>query len=297
MTDKRCAFLRMADTTGWSIDADLAFAPLAERGWDCDWLAWQTPGADWDSWDAVYLAATWDYPDEPGRFLEVLEAVDRSRAVLVNPLELVRWNLAKTYLRDLESRGAAIVPSAWFERFDAAAVDACFDAWSADRLIIKPVVSTNAAHTWVLRRPVGEELLSTVADTFRHRAHVVQPFIDSILTEGEYSLFYIGGEFTHGIRKVPAPGDFRVQEEHGASIAPVTPEASLLATADRVMATVRPAPVYARCDFVRDAAGAFRVMELELIEPSLYLRMCEAAAPRFADALDRYVRGYRGADR
>jgi len=91
----------MEDTSGWSIDADLAFAPLAELGWRAEWLPWQREGVDWSVFDAVYPAATWDYPEHPERFLAVLEAIDRSSAVLVNALELIRWNIPKTYLRDL----------------------------------------------------------------------------------------------------------------------------------------------------------------------------------------------------
>lgn len=284
---KRCAFLRMADTSGWSIDADLAFEPLARLGWECEWLAWRTPGVAWGDWDVVYLAATWDYPEDPERFLAVLGEIDRSRAVLVNPFELVRWNLAKTYLRDLEAAGADIVASRWYEDFDADALATCHDAFDSGRLIVKPVVSTNAADTYVVERGTAVDDLAAV---FAGRAHVVQPFIDTILTGGEISLFYIGGRYSHGIRKVPVPGDFRVQEEHGADITSTRPEPRLLATADRVMASVVPQPLYGRIDFVCDRHDVHRVMELELIEPSLYLRMDAAAPERFARALDRYVR-------
>jgi len=279
----------MADTSGWSIDADLAFAPLARLGWQCEWLSWRSPAIRWDDWDAVYLAAPWDYPDDPEGFLAVLEAVERSRAILLNPLDLVRWNIPKTYLRDLERRGADIVPSIWPVRFDAPMLDAFFDAFDNATIVVKPLVSTNAANTWVLDRPVDPATVAMVGRSFARRAFVVQRFIRNILTDGEYSLFYIGGECSHAIRKLPKPGDFRVQEEHGSSITAVTPEPRLLQTADAVMALVQPEPVYGRADFVRDDDGIFRVMELELIEPSLYLRMNAAAPERFARALDDYV--------
>jgi len=87
MPERRCAFLRMADASGWSIDADLAFGPLDNLGWYCEWLCWRDRDELWDDWDAVYLAAPWDYPDDPNGFLEVLGIIDRSRAVLLNPLE------------------------------------------------------------------------------------------------------------------------------------------------------------------------------------------------------------------
>ncbi len=293
MFDYRCAFLTMQDTTGWSIDADMAFPPLAERGWRCEWLPWRTPGIDWDRWDAVFPAATWDYPDDPEAFLRVLKDVDRSSAILVNDLELVRWNIPKTYLRDLEAGGAAIVPSRWYDRYADLDLSAALDALGG-AIVIKPVISSNADRTYLLETPVAADVERELSAAFAQRAFLVQPFIDSIRTEGELSLFYVGGAFSHAIRKVPKTGDFRVQEEHGADIRAVDPGATLVACADRVLSLVTPTPLYARCDFVRDAAGVHRLMELELIEPSLYLRMDEGAAERFAAAFDRHLRARMG---
>lgn len=290
----RAAFLTMADTGGWSIDSDLAFAPLERLGWRCEWQPWNADDVDWDSFDAVYIAATWDYPDDPDAFLLVMERIEQSSATLVNPIDLVRWNIPKTYLRDLEQRGAAIVPSRWYDRFDECSLDEEFAVFATQRLIVKPVVSTNANNTFLLQQPVEPNLLDRIAAVFAERAFVVQPFIEAIRDEGEFSLFYIGGELSHGIRKVPKRGDFRVQEEHGADIRAVAPGPELRRVADAVMSLVEPAPLYARCDFVRDASAIYRVMELELIEPSLYLRMDTDAPARFATAFDAHVSRIRG---
>ncbi|MBT8075823.1 MAG: hypothetical protein KJN61_05090, partial [Gammaproteobacteria bacterium] len=124
---------------------------------------------------------------------------------------------------------------------------------------------------------------------FAERAFMVQPFIENIRSEGEFSLFYIDGELSHAIQKIPKSGDFRVQEEHGASIVRVKPGENLRAVADAVLRLVEPAPVYARVDFVRATGDQFLLMELELIEPSMYLRMDESAARRFASALNGYI--------
>lgn len=300
---RRCAFLTMDSTEGWSIDADLGIAPLEARNWTVDWVPWRTPDVAWDRYDAVYIGVPWDYPQDVDGFLRVLERIDRSRAVLINDLSLVRWSLAKTYLRDLERRGADIVPSLWYERMPRGELASWFERLETRRLIVKPVVSTNATDTFLLTEDAadasmgdhgrttqdaraGEELL---LQTFRDRAFVVQPFIDNIRTEGEYSLFYFGDEFSHAIRKLPKRGDFRVQEEHGADVRAIEPEPAMIASADRVLRLVEPKPVYARIDFVRGADGRFLLMELELIEPSMYLRMDPAAPERFAAAIDRYV--------
>ncbi|MDX1507694.1 MAG: hypothetical protein R3358_05405, partial [Woeseiaceae bacterium] len=115
----RCAYLTMDDIGDFVTDADLSFAPMQALGWSIDMVSWRETGVDWSAYDAVYICTPWDYPEDPAEFMRLLEAIDTSRAVLVNDIELVRWTLEKTYLRDLETRGADIVPSAWFGHFDA----------------------------------------------------------------------------------------------------------------------------------------------------------------------------------
>lgn len=280
----------MLDPGDFVTDYALAIPPMEKLGWQVVEVPWRSPDVDWNDFDAVYICTPWDYPDHVDEFLAVLESIERSKAVLVNPLTLVRWTLRKSYLRDLEARGAAIVPSSWQHGFDAAVVNQCFAGFGTDKLVIKPLVGANAADTYVLSRPLEGAVIEKLASVFRGRDCFVQPFIDSVETEGEFSLFYFGGDYSHAILKTPQAGDFRVQEEHGADIAAVTAAAELVDTATRVIALVEPQPLYARADFLRDARGRFLLMELEIIEPSLYLRMDESAPMRFARAFDRYVR-------
>jgi len=264
---------------------------LQALGWRIDTVAWRSPEADWNAYDAVYIGTPWDYPEDLAHFIRVLERIDRSGAVLVNDFELVRWGVPKTYLRDLETRGADVVPSLWFDGLLPEQLSSFFQTLRSDRLVIKPVVSTNATDTFLLDRNNAVDKAELLLDTFRDRAFVVQPFIENIRTEGEYSLFYLGGTLSHAIQKVPKARDFRVQEEHGASIKALVPDVSLVACADRILGLVKPQPVYARCDLVRGPDGRFLLMELELIEPSMYLRMHPEAPQRFAVAFDRYVAG------
>ena len=137
-------------------------------------------------------------------------------------------------------------------------------------------------------------LQSELVRVFADRPFVVQTFIENIQTEGEFSLFYFNREFSHATLKVPKSGDFRVQEEHGSRVLSITPEPALLDTGNKVLALVEPMPAYARADFVRGPDGRFLIMELELVEPSMYLRMDPAAPGRFATAFDRYVRERKG---
>jgi len=279
----------MENTDGWSIDADLGFPPLEALGWNVEAVRWRSEAPDWNRYDAVYIGVPWDYPEDPQRFLNLLATIDASRAILVNPLPLVHWSLAKTYLRDLEQGGADIVPSLWYEKMDAGLLEATFRAHDTDRIIVKPVVSTNATHTFLLTLDLARDLADTLQATFANRPFVVQPFIENIQREGEFSLFYFNRELSHATLKIPKRGDFRVQEEHGAEVLAVAAEPALIEAGERAMQLVTPMPAYARADFVRGPDGRFLVMELELIEPSMYLRMDAKAPRRFAVAFDAYV--------
>ena len=265
----------------------LLHAPLAARGWSVDEIPWREHGVNWDAYEAVIIRTPWDYQSDPDRFLAVLDTVERSTARLENPLELVRWNLHKTYLRDLEARGLPIVPTRWLDRLDAAMLPSLFTALGAEEIVAKPVVGANADDTFRMRR--GDPF-SAVAEAFSDRACMVQPFVRSVVDEGEFSLFYFGETYSHAILKTPAPLDFRVQEEHGGTIRTVSPEPALRHAADAVMATLTPSPLYARIDFVR-LDGAFALMEVELIEPSLYFPYDDTSPERFADAFVRRMAG------
>lgn len=292
---RRGAYLTMEHTDGWAIDVDLCIEPLHDLGWEVEAVPWRAETApDWNRFDAVYIGVPWDYPEDPARFLDLLETIDNSDAILVNDLSLVRWSLAKTYLSDLQAGGADIVPSLWLDVFDPDAVADAFDRWNTDMVIVKPVIGTNATDTCRIAREQWPDRIAELLATFGDRPVIVQPFITGIRDEGEYSMFYFDRVFSHAIRKVPQPGDFRVQEERGAEILAIDPDAALLGTADRVMALVEPKPVYARGDFIRGNDGRFLVMELELIEPSMYLRMDADAPGRFARAFDSYVRKTAG---
>lgn len=281
---RRCAYLTMDDFGDFVSDADLSFAPMAELGWVVDMVPWRSD-VDWGNYDLVYICTPWDYQDDVAAFIDVLQRIEDSSATLVNSLELVHWNLEKNYLRDLESRGAAIVPSLFHDHFDSSDVDGWFRAHDTGRIVVKPLVGANADHITVLQRPVAAALVKILHETYASRPFFVQPFMDSVMTEGEYSTFFFDGDFSHAILKRPGAGDFRTQEEHGADILSVTAPRALIDTAHDVVAMVEPRPVYVRADFVRDDAGDFLVMELELIEPSLYLRTDPGAAARFAKAL------------
>ena len=283
---RRCAYLTMDDISGFVSDADLSIEPMAELGWSVDMVPWRR-AVDWNDYELVYICTPWDYQNDVDAFLEVLESIEHSSARLVNGLALVRWNLEKTYLRELEMRGADIVPSRFFDRFDADEVASCFDEYRTGKIVLKPVVGANSDNIFVLTAPLPDDVTGELQRVFARRPFFVQPFVDNVQSEGEYSLFFFGGNYSHAILKKPKEGDFRSQEEHGADILSVEAPAALVDTAQHVLGVVNPQPVYVRADFVRGAGDRFLLMELELIEPALYFRTDPASAARFAQALVR----------
>ena len=284
-----CAFLTMDDADAFVVYDREAVAPLAALGWTVDEVPWRS-GADWSRWDAVVVRSPWDYHDAPAEFFDVLEDIDRQTR-LENPLPVMRWNLIKTYLRDLDAAGVPTVPTLWADGLTADLIADAARQWG--ETVAKPQVSANADGTFRLAGAVPgggaddpetwDEPLAALAD----RPCMVQPFLRSVVEEGEFSVFAFGGEVSHAILKTPARGDFRVQEEHGGRIRSVSPGDDLLAVTEAALAAVpwtRPL-LYARVDAVRLDDGSLAVIELELIEPSLYFPYGPGSAERFAAAL------------
>lgn len=288
---KRCAFLTLEDPSGFVIDDHLAYGPLADLGWRVEAIPWSRPGVAWAAYDAVVIRSTWDYTADPDKFLLVLAEIEQSGAPLFNGLEVVRWNLNKTYLRDLAARRAPIVPTVWREQLRPGELPSVLDELDTDQAVVKPVVGAGAVGAFRLdRRRLSPEEADAVEAYYARRALMVQPFVQSVVSEGEYSLFYFNGEYSHAILKTPQVGDFRVQEEHGGDIQSVVADDAQRDLADRAVRAVGGALLYARVDLVQgQGEDGYWLIELELIEPSLYLRMDSEAPRRFALALDSCV--------
>jgi len=284
-----CALLTMSDIGDYIAYDHLLIAPLARMGWQAELVPWDVP-TDWDRYQAVIIRSPWDYQDRLEQFMQVLQQIECSRAKLFNPLSIVQWNHDKRYLQQLQQRGCVIVPTCFVEQITATDVARAFAHFGSDRLILKPVISAAALNTHVLRRDDWASTWPTIQPAFHQRVAMLQPFIDAVLTEGEYSLFYFSGEFSHAIVKRPRPGDFRVQEEYGSRLQNIEPKQDLLLAADQALQITRAITetdlLYARIDLVRLADGTAAIMELELIEPSLYFSMDAASPERFAAAFD-----------
>jgi glutathione synthase/RimK-type ligase-like ATP-grasp enzyme len=240
---------------------DALRGPFAARGMHVEDIAWDDPKADWSSYAAVLIGTTWDYWDHLEKFLATLELIE-TQTQLFNGAALVKWNGRKTYLRQLEAKGAKLIPTLWLDVCDEAAVTAAFVTLGSDDVVFKRQVGAGAKDQHRLKR--GEPV--------PHMPHpmMAQPFLPMILTEGEMSFIFIDGEFCHGLIKRAQPGDYRIQSTYGGREEKITPSAEDLAAAQAIIGTLDEAPLYGRVDMLRGPDGGLLLMELEVIEPYLY---------------------------
>lgn len=262
-------------------------AALAARGLRAQPAVWDDPSADWSAPKLAVIRSTWDYYLRLDDFL-AWAAKTASVTSLWNPEPVLRWNTHKTYLRDLEQRGVPIVPTAWITAGtpvpDLAQLMAA-RGWQ--RVVIKPAVSAGAFETILVDAASVEqgqrhiERLSPGVDL------MVQPFLSSVDDYGERSLLYIDGRLSHAIRRAPALGQGAGRPFDSDPAAPAPDEIDVATT---VLAAAPADLLYARVDLARDDTGQPRLMELELVEPQLFLRHKPAAVDRLADAITARVR-------
>ncbi len=295
----RIALATSSNLPDWEVDDRALHAALRERGAELEHPAWDDPEVEWGAHDVCLIRTPWDYMERRDAFVAWAERAAAS-APLFNPPLVVRWNTHKHYLRDLEAEGVRIAESVWLERGTRLArpggagvdLEALVRERGWTRAFVKPCVGATARET--LRFTVDAEGIAAagahVERLLVNEGLVLQPYLESVEGEGELSAIFVDGAFTHGVRKIPVPGDYRVQDDFGASDRPHTFTADELELArsivERAGARFGDAPLlYARVDFLRERNGELVLNELELVEPSLFFRHSQEAAEVLADAL------------
>jgi glutathione synthase/RimK-type ligase-like ATP-grasp enzyme len=262
--------------TRWPQIVTRLTAPLEAAGLPVESPAWTRAG-DLTRFDLVLPLLAWGYHRE-GDWQGQVAQWQAEGVRLRNPPEVLMWNADKSYLGRLAEAGARTVPTLYAERVDEAAMQEAAIRFGTDRLIVKPRVSAGAFQT--IRWSPGTSL-----DGGPDGAAMIQPFLPDIERGGEPSLIYLGGAFSHAVSKRPSPGDFRVQPEYDSAIAPYAPLPDELEAAEAALKAADADLLYARVDLVRDLDGRPVLMELELVEPDLYLEYDAAASGRFARAV------------
>jgi glutathione synthase/RimK-type ligase-like ATP-grasp enzyme len=258
-------------------------AALETAGLEAEARPWTEPG-DLSGFALVLPLLVWGYHHAGARWQDAVAAWESAGVTLMNAPSVLRWNAEKTYLAAFAERGAPVVPTLFAERLDERVMDEARERFGTDRLIAKPQVSAGAWQT--IRWSPGMAL-----DGGPTGPAMIQPYLPSIEREGEVSLLYFSGAFSHAISKVPQPGDFRVQPEYDGIIAAYRPRPDELDAADAVLRAAGEPLLYARIDLVRGLDGRPQLMELEAVEPDLFLRFDDAAPAAFAGAVKAAASG------
>lgn len=221
---------------------------------------------------------TWGYYERHADWLAATRLWGEAGVRIANPAPVLSWNSNKTYLRRLEARGIAIPATAWSDGVTEAEVEAAFDRFGTDTLVVKPTVSGGA---WKTAKVSRGEALTDAPDG----AAMIQPFLPEVADAGELSLLFFGGRFSHAVIKTARAGDFRIQSQYGGAYVNVpTPPGEALALAERVLAAIEEPLLYARIDMVETPSG-WLLMEAELIEPDFYLSQAPDGGRMFAEAV------------
>lgn len=273
---KRIALASCAAWPELTADDRLLIPPLQQLGVEAVPVVWDGP-VDWTDFDQVVIRSCWDYHLRPNQFLEWIDELEKACVAVQNLPSLVRWNIDKLYLRQLSIAGATIPPTVWIEEREVLSSAETLNQLGWSSAIVKPTVSASA---YKLRRVSKDELAVQLQGPA-----IVQQFIPEIVSCGEWSLAFLGGKYSHAVIKHPVAGDFRVQSEFGGRAARAEPRQHVVAEATRIIDSLPGRPLYARIDGI-DCRGMFVLMEVELIEPELFLGLGNAAN-RFAEEIAR----------
>jgi glutathione synthase/RimK-type ligase-like ATP-grasp enzyme len=268
-------------------DDEFLLRELTRRGIDHRVVAWDAK-VDWEAFSAILIRTPWDYFERAPEFRAWLAARQTSKVPMYNSVETILWNFDKTYLKGLEAAGLPVVPTVFVDKGGPADVAAIARERGWSDLVVKPTVSGGAYRTWRFAASEAESYAQRIDETLQDCGLMVQPFIREIF-EGELSLLFFDGEFSHAVRKTPTAGEYRVQYQYGGVNKNEQVSPTLVAQARASIDHAPALPLYARVDgVVKD--GEFFLMELEIFEPLLFLARHRDAPARFVDALMRRLR-------
>ncbi len=255
------------------------------QGFQAQPMVWNLPNIDWNQFDIALIRSTWDYLDEQERFLEVLSQIETSSCRLFNPLAAVRWNIDKHYLFDLEKWGVPIIPTYLASNVETDTLHRLFaEGKPVQTVVLKPTIGLGGSHSHRIPLDELKDTITTLRASQPHHEYLIQPFIESIVSEGEWSFIYFNRQLSHVLLKKPAPNDYRVQGIYGGTVQSVEPLSQDLLQAEAVIAKLPFDILYARLDFVR-VGSHLSVIEIELIEPIFSFNLVPESIMRLVNAI------------
>lgn len=270
-------------TQGVSNDEDTELLTfLNKKGLDVTPVIWNDKNIYWTVYDLIILKSPWDYHENIKTFCDWLDILKKSNLKVLNPVDVIKWNSNKRYLKEISDKGFAVIPSIYLTK-GSSVDDSLFNHFDTEDLVVKPCVSAGAKNTITLNRKNITEKSKLVESLLTEEDYLVQPFVKEI-SNGEWSYVFFNGKYSHCILKRPKQGDFRVQHYLGGSISYPEPKAKHIEQAEEYIKSFAQGTLYARVDGVI-VNDNFQLMELELIEPYLFLNSDNTLLERYYKAL------------
>jgi len=293
----KVAFVTCSEFRDLTADDRLAIPPLRQRGIEVVPAVWDSRDVDWNQFAAVVLRSCWDYHQRAGQFLEWIGKLEGAQVRLCNGYKTVRWNLEKTYLTQLAARGARIPGTVWLDRGSDLSIERLFEENGWTEAVVKPTISMSAYQTWILTPDMIRSAASRIRELLKTSGVMIQKFIPEVRSQGEWSFVFFDRRLSHAVLKRPRPGDFRVQRSAGGYIDDeATVPRSLVRQAETVLELVDTPLLYARVDGI-DVEGELLLMELELIDPALFLGQAPMASLRLGDSIVDMISSRLGTER
>jgi glutathione synthase/RimK-type ligase-like ATP-grasp enzyme len=267
---------------------DLLINFLQSKGMQLKKEIWNDASVIWENYDLVIIKSPWDYFNLISEFYDWLNLLAEKKVKVLNPLSVIKWNADKHYLHDIAGAGLSVTPSVFAEKGAKINLSKYFTDFRTEKIIVKPVVSGGSKNTFKVTQANVEEVNSQLDILLQEEGFIIQPFLENIETDGEWSFIFFGGKISHSLLKKAKPGDFRVQSTFGGSVHPQKPSKELLAQVQAYVDQFAKDCLYSRVDgaIVNDQ---FILMELELIEPFLFLETSEKSLENYYKALAYYL--------
>ncbi|HCD9234943.1 RimK family alpha-L-glutamate ligase [Elizabethkingia anophelis] len=274
-------------STGTTNDEDTDLLNfLKEKGFDINLVIWNDNNINWTDYDVVIIKSPWDYHEHVIEFSNWLDSLHKLHIKVLNPVDTIKWNSNKHYLKDISNQGLPVIRTEYLSKGNEFH-DEFFEMFGKDTLVVKPCVSAGARNTITVSKETVSDKRAEINTLISEEDYMVQPFVNEI-KEGEWSFLFFNGKYSHCALKKPKQGDFRVQHYHGGSISYPEADPKHIAQAEEYLKVVPQQTLYARVDGVL-VDNTFQLMELELIEPYLFLNSDTTLFENYYQALLQHI--------
>ncbi len=274
-------------TVGVSRDEDTDLVDfLTGKNLFIDRVIWNDEKVNWGDYNIVIIKSPWDYHEKIDAFYTWLDELKKLSITVLNPVDIIKWNSNKHYLQAIQDKGLKIIPSAYLPK-GSEFTHQYFEKFAVDKLVVKPCISAGAKNTIIISKDNMAAQKESIDALLAEEDYLVQPFME-VIKEGEWSFLFFNGKYSHTVLKTPKQDDFRVQQYHGGTVSYPQADPVHITQAAAFLEIIPQKTLYARVDGVM-MNNSFYLMELELIEPYLFLNGDPILLENYYQALMQFI--------